>query len=87
IVALAERVDEPLVVHGVQEVIHEPVRLSRWPDADRRTRLVLILEGVGENEVRKLWNALSTGPLRSDVADQEVLLNNPLKKSAGGLLA
>ena len=87
IVALAERVDEPLVVHGVQEVIHEPVRLSRWPDADRRTRLVLILEGVGESEVRRLWNALSASPLRSDVADQEVLLNNPLKKSAGGLLA
>ena len=33
IVALAERPDEPLVVHGVQEVMHEPVRLSKWPDA------------------------------------------------------
>ena len=35
IVALAERPEEPLVVHGVQDVMHEPVRLSKWPERDR----------------------------------------------------
>ena len=38
IVKIAEFPDEPLVIHGVQHVMHPPVRLERWPDADRRTR-------------------------------------------------
>ncbi|MBV9113039.1 MAG: GTP-binding protein [Hyphomicrobiales bacterium] len=87
IVALAERPDEPLIVHGVQEVVHEPVRLSRWPDADRRTRLVLILEGGEESEIRKLWGAFSADTPHLDAPDQEALLDNPLKATVGRLLA
>jgi G3E family GTPase len=34
--------DRPVVVHGVQHLFHPPTRLPRWPDADRRTRLVFI---------------------------------------------
>ena len=86
IVALAERPDEPLVVHGVQDVMHEPVRLSKWPDGDRRTRLVLILEGVEEAEVRRLWDAFASDPLQPDTPDREALLENPLKTTVGGLL-
>ncbi len=86
IVALAERPDEPLVVHGVQEVMHEPVRLSKWPDADRRTRLVLILEGIEEAEIRKLWDAFASDPPRPDTPDREALSSNPLKTRVGGLL-
>jgi G3E family GTPase len=33
---------EPLVIHGVQHVIHSPVRLPAWPGSDRRTRIVMI---------------------------------------------
>jgi G3E family GTPase len=86
IVALAERPDEPLVVHGVQEVMHEPVRLSKWPDDDRRTRLVLILEGMEEAEVKKLWDAFASDPPQPDTPDREALSNNPLKTTVGGLL-
>lgn len=32
----------PLVIHGVQHVIHAPLHLSRWPDVERRSQLVLI---------------------------------------------
>src|SRR5262249_23801653 len=41
IVQIAEFPDEPLVIHGVQHVMHPPVRLEHWPDADRRTRIVV----------------------------------------------
>lgn len=34
--------DLPLVVHGVQGMMHPPVHLPAWPDADRRSHLVLI---------------------------------------------
>ncbi len=32
----------PVAVHAVQTLIHEPVMLDRWPDAERRSRLVFI---------------------------------------------
>ncbi len=46
LVAIAEAPDRPAVIHGVQHVIHPPVWLDAWPDADRATRLVLIGEGL-----------------------------------------
>ena len=36
----------PIAVHAVQHVFHPPVRLARWPDGDRRTRLVLITRSL-----------------------------------------
>ena len=38
---------ETVAVHAVQTVIHEPVELERWPDDDRRSRLVFITRGLG----------------------------------------
>ena len=35
----------PLLLNGVQHVVHPPVHLDAWPDDDRRSRLVFI--GVG----------------------------------------
>ena len=32
----------PVAVHAVQTLIDEPVELARWPDAERRSRLVFI---------------------------------------------
>ncbi|MGH6914504.1 MAG: CobW family GTP-binding protein [Geminicoccales bacterium] len=39
-------VDSPVVIHGVQHVVHPPAHLDRWPSADRRSRLVLIVRGL-----------------------------------------
>ncbi len=36
----------PVVIHGVQHVIHPPVHLDRWPDADRRSRIVFIVRDL-----------------------------------------
>jgi len=38
--------DAPVVVQGVQHLIHKPTHLDRWPDDDRRTRLVAIVDGL-----------------------------------------
>jgi G3E family GTPase len=32
----------PLLLNGVQHVVHPPVHLDRWPDDDRRSRIVFI---------------------------------------------
>lgn len=36
----------PVAVHGVQQLVHAPVHLAKWPDADRRSKLVFIVQGL-----------------------------------------
>jgi G3E family GTPase len=45
--------DGPVVVNGVQHVIHPPVHLPAWPDADRSSRLVLIARGLAAGEIER----------------------------------
>ncbi|CCE97150.1 CobW domain-containing protein 1 [Sinorhizobium fredii HH103] len=78
IVAVADRPERPLVLHGVQTVFHAPERLAAWPDpADRRTRMVLITKGLDEAFVRDLFDAF-TGKPRVDRPDAQALTDNPL---------
>jgi len=41
----------PLVLNGVQHVIHPPVHLDEWPDDDRRSRIVFIGRGFTGEEL------------------------------------
>lgn len=43
----------PVVVQGVQHLIHKPVHLKSWPDGDRRTRLAVIQRGLDPAIVRR----------------------------------
>jgi G3E family GTPase len=43
----------PLVLNGVQHVVHPPYHLDAWPDADRRSRVVFIARGIGRDEVER----------------------------------
>lgn len=54
-------VDVPTVVHGVQHLLHPPVHLPQWPDADRRSRLVLIGELPSAEELRASLASFSKG--------------------------
>jgi G3E family GTPase len=38
----------PVVIHGVQHVVHPPAHLERWPDADRRSRIVFIVRDLDQ---------------------------------------
>ncbi len=47
--------DGPVLLNGVQHVVHPPVHLDAWPDDDRRSRLVFIGAGLdGEALTRSL---------------------------------
>ena len=39
-------VETPVLINGVQHVVHPPVHLDSWPDADRRSRLVFIVRDM-----------------------------------------
>ena len=43
----------PLVLNGVQHVIHPPVHLDSWPDEDRRSRIVFIGRGLERAAVKR----------------------------------
>lgn len=78
IIALSDRPERPVVLHGVQNIFHPPVRLPAWPDpTDRRTRMVLITKDLPEAFVRELFDAFLGKP-RIDTADRTALGNNPL---------
>ncbi|HKS89494.1 MAG TPA: GTP-binding protein [Stellaceae bacterium] len=53
IVALAERPEQPLVLHGVQHLFHPPVLLPAWPSADRRTRIVFITRDLPQSMIEE----------------------------------
>ena len=57
IVNVAEHPDAPLVLHAAQQVMHPPVALPGWPSEDRRSRLVVIVQGLDPSVVEKLWSA------------------------------
>ena len=77
IIHAAEHPDEPLVLHAVQTTMHPPARLAAWPDADRRTRVVMIVDGIAERYVRDLFAAF-TGTPQVDTPDRAALADNPL---------
>lgn len=49
----------PYAVQAVQTVLSEPVPLARWPDDERRSRLVFITRGISEEQVRRTFATLS----------------------------
>jgi len=53
IVALADRPDQPVVLHGVQHLFHPPVLLPAWPDADHRTRIVFITRDLPQETIEE----------------------------------
>ena len=54
--------ERPRVIHGVQTVLHPPEELERWPDEDRRTRIVFITRGWGQETVRNTLAYLKDTP-------------------------
>ena len=85
IVALADDPGRPVVIHGVQHLFHPAIRLAGWPDADRRTRIVLIVDGLDQEFVERLFSA-AIGETRADTPDRAALTGNPLDLRPGGLL-
>ncbi len=82
LVALADDPDRPVVVHGVQHVVHAPMTLPSWPDPDHTSRVVVILGGLDPAFVHRLWDAFLGRP-RLDAPDAAALAHNPLAIPGG----
>jgi G3E family GTPase len=57
----------PVVLNGVQHVMHPPQHLDAWPDEDRRSRVVFIARGISAGDVLASLEAfrpmIGAGPL------------------------
>lgn len=77
ILQLSDNPDQPMVIHAVQHIFHPSVRLPKWPGEDRRTRLVIITNGLSKSFVSKLFDTF-TGKLAPDTPDRTAMEHNPL---------
>jgi G3E family GTPase len=77
LVGLAEDPDRPVLIQGVQHVFHVPAQLPAWPDEDRSSRLVFIVQDLERSFVERLWDAF-LGRIAPDQPDAAALTANPL---------
>jgi G3E family GTPase len=56
--------DAPVAVHGVQHLVHPPVHMTAWPDSDRRSRLVFIVDGLDRPAIERSLRAFLGAPAR-----------------------
>jgi G3E family GTPase len=55
----------PVLVNGVQHIVHPPSHLAAWPDGDRRSRLIFIVRRLERRRIERslaAFNALVNPP-------------------------
>ncbi len=68
IVHVAEEPDRPAVIQGAQQLLHNLSWLERWPDADRRSKIVFITQGFDRAEVEDMIAVLDRVAARTAAA-------------------
>jgi G3E family GTPase len=51
LVGTTDAPEQPILLHGVQHVLHAPKRLEAWPSDDRRTRLIFIVRNLSRETI------------------------------------
>jgi G3E family GTPase len=58
-------VPTPVLINGVQHIVHPPSHLEQWPDSDRRSRLIFIVRGLQRARIERslaVFNSLVDTP-------------------------
>jgi G3E family GTPase len=58
LVNVAEETGRPAVIQGAQHLLHTMTWLDRWPDADERTRVVFITQGIARSNLTDIIELL-----------------------------
>ena len=68
IIHVAEEPDRPAVIQGAQHLLHTLSWLDRWPDADRRSKIVFITQGYDRADVEDMIAVLDRVAARTAAA-------------------
>jgi G3E family GTPase len=68
LVNVTEEPERPAVIQGVQHLLHTMTWLPKWPDADRRTRIVFITRGVVRKDLQEMIELLDRMAARTSRA-------------------
>ncbi|MGA0315160.1 MAG: GTP-binding protein, partial [Alphaproteobacteria bacterium] len=52
--------EQPIAIHGVQHIFHPPAKLPAWPDQNRDTKMVFIVDRLSQAEIEKQLERLIT---------------------------
>ena len=77
LVYVSEHPDQPLVVHGVQNIFHQPKKLDQWPN-EPQTALVIITKLKNPEPIQRLFASFLNKP-QIDTPDRAAMTENPLK--------
>lgn len=76
LVHVAEHPDQPLVVHGVQNIFHQPKKLDQWPN-EPQTALVIITKLKNPEPIQRLFATFLNQP-QIDTPDRAAMTESPL---------
>ena len=68
LVNIAEEPGRPAVIQGAQHLLHTMTWLDRWPDSDRRTRIVFITQGIPRASLKDIVDLLDRVSFRTFAA-------------------
>jgi G3E family GTPase len=60
--------EAPVAIHAVQRLVHPPVHMAAWPDDDRRSRLVFIVDGLSRELIERSLLAFLRAGLQPSAA-------------------
>ncbi len=67
----------PVAYHAVQHTLYPPARLASWPDADRRTRFVVIARDLEDAFVAQIFDSFVRAAARETGAGSPAALTEP----------
>jgi G3E family GTPase len=68
IIHVAEEPERPAIIQGAQHLLHNLTWLDRWPDEDRRSKIVFITQGFDRSEVEDMIALLDRVAARTAAA-------------------
>jgi G3E family GTPase len=86
LVHVQEDPEHPAVVQGAQHLLHNLTWLPRWPDEDRRTRIVFITQGIPPEELAEMVGLLDRIAVRTAAARERATAAEKLSSEQGAML-